>query len=67
MPQARVPDDLIDLALEQTFPASDPPFFMVATAIGPPCRPKRAARTSPARDELSSTGERGGPRRASDQ
>jgi hypothetical protein len=28
MAKNRIPDDLIDLALEETFPASDPPFFM---------------------------------------
>jgi hypothetical protein len=58
MAPRRVPDSLIDLALEETFPASDPPFFMAGTAIGPPYRPKRAERAAPARDETSPSAER---------
>lgn len=33
-------DELVDLALEESFPASDPPSFMAASAIvGSPRRP----------------------------
>lgn len=39
-------DDELDLALEQTFPASDPPAFMAGLAIVgcPPPKPYRGSR-----------------------
>ena len=34
-------DQLVDIALEESFPASDPPSFMAASAVvGAPTRPK---------------------------
>jgi hypothetical protein len=56
MAKNRIPDDLIDLALEATFPASDRPFFMGSGGIGAPGRTRADDRSS--RDQLRSIGKR---------
>lgn len=38
MAKELVPDDPVDVALEEPFPASDPPCFMAVAVIGSPRR-----------------------------
>jgi hypothetical protein len=37
-------EELVDATLAESFPASDPPFFMAAMVAGPPAHPANSRR-----------------------